>query len=499
MQKRRNLIISPQNGSEKMLRFYILFALVSLFLTLEMAYFTNGNSMKNSLFWNGHYSDHFMDFFNTLRDSHDLSFVYVRGTIYPPLSILMMYLFSLFLPQELVHLKFAQRKTLQSSQAGMMLYFFFALLCLLCFAWVLEKYMREQRLGRSRFAVLSFIIISFPCIYCLERGNTSLLAMAFCAYFIFFRNSEKPVERELSFVLLALAAGLKLFPATLGILLLYDRRYKAAARTVLYGIASVAVPYLLLLLISRGAAPTAAGVIGVRGAYGGPPVLLTSAESDVSLSSLLQNLIKWTSKRGYFSYNSTSVSNFVYALRSKGLITAKTTETASLVLFLVSEIFMAAVGFLCRKEWQKAFIGVYLMLNIHTIAMHYTLVYLLPVFVMFLFSSKDRESPGILNWIYFALFQPMIVLFPYILTGIRGKVNDFLQSALNLPQVADFSKLLSGPCFQILAVVIAADIIISFVLRKRRNRHLVVTMDDKGEITSTVTKIKHSRGIIVDM
>ena len=42
-------------------------------------------------------------------------------------------------------------------------------------------------------------------------------------------------------------------------------------------------------------------------------------------------------------------------------------------------------------------------------------------------------------------------------------------------------------------------IIISFILSRRRSRHLVVTMDESGEISSTVTKIKHSRGIIVDM
>lgn len=62
------------------------------------------------------------------------------------------------------------------------------------------------------------------------------------AFFILYRNSEKPLLRELACLALAIAAGFKLYPAFLGVLLLRDKNYLAAVRTVLYGVVCLCFP-----------------------------------------------------------------------------------------------------------------------------------------------------------------------------------------------------------------------------------------------------------------
>ena len=60
--------------------------------------------------------------------------------------------------------------------------------------------------------------------------------------FILYRNSENPLLRELACLALAIAAGFKLYPAFLGVLLLRDKNYLAAVRTVLYGVVCLCFP-----------------------------------------------------------------------------------------------------------------------------------------------------------------------------------------------------------------------------------------------------------------
>ena len=47
----------------------------------------------------------------------------------------------------------------------------------------------------------------------------------------------------------ALAAGLKLYPAIFGLLLLFDKKYKEAIRLVVYGILAVVIPFILISTI----------------------------------------------------------------------------------------------------------------------------------------------------------------------------------------------------------------------------------------------------------
>jgi len=90
------------------------------------------------------------------------------------------------------------------------------------------------------------MLLTAPVFFSIERGNSILLVIALMTAFIFGHDSDNKILKELSLIGLAVAAALKISPALLGILLIYKKDWKAAIRTVIYGIIIFVGPFLLL-------------------------------------------------------------------------------------------------------------------------------------------------------------------------------------------------------------------------------------------------------------
>lgn len=468
--KGKRLAVSPLQTNTSLINraFFIVYIICTL-LSIELAVVTRGQSIEDMLFWNGAYSDHFMDFFNTIRDSSDLTWVYQRSTIYPPLSVLIMHMFSAMIPHELAALPFADRYTMQFSQVCIMLFFLVAFFCVLLIAKMIERYMENAGQSlRARVMVTFFLILSFPMIYCLERGNTSLIALIGCAFFMFFRNSENKVVREISYIALALAAGIKMFPAVLGLLLIYDKNYKAAARTVAYGIAAVVLPYVIMQLITPETGGLAEEIqTGVASGQLDPE----EYNSDGSAGRFFANLLSWINKRTYFTVNSTSTSNIAYLLCALGFIEENTASILGMVLFAVSEMVAFILGFFCKKEWQKLFIACYLMLNIHAVAMLYTLIYVLPVLVAFLCDKSRNEKKKMrLDWLYLCLFGIIFIPLPNFLYRYRDVIQSYLVLTFQINSNANLNHALAWIAFQLIFVLIIAELIVAKIRDKRAVR-----------------------------
>lgn len=191
-----------------------------------------------------------MDFFHSIE--------YMRGrmpygqfdTLYPPLANLFFYVLYLLVPKtqsatwtesfiSSLNMKGTERD-LRLQQATMMLFIIFVIVVVLGIVSMTELLTRSCA-GRKK--LLAFCaVFSYGVLYGLERGNILLLCWPLMAFFILYRNSEKPLLRELACLALAIAAGFKLYPAFLGVLLLRDKNYLAAVRTVLYGVVCLCFP-----------------------------------------------------------------------------------------------------------------------------------------------------------------------------------------------------------------------------------------------------------------
>ncbi len=90
------------------------------------------------------------------------------------------------------------------------------------------------------------VLFSGVMLYAAERGTLVLLSSSLTAFFIFnYRHPDRRI-RETALIALALAAGLKLSPACMGLLPVIEKRWKEAARLILYGIAAFFLPFFFL-------------------------------------------------------------------------------------------------------------------------------------------------------------------------------------------------------------------------------------------------------------
>lgn len=151
-----------------------------------------------------------------------------------------------------------------------------------------------------------FALFSFGVLNAVDRGNIILLAAGLSLFFVMYHRSKRAWVRELALVALAVAAGLKIYPAFLGVMLLRNRDFKAAIRTVFYGIAALVLPAFafqegvyglqlwLKILFSFGSkskTPWAGNGINSMLAHGAHLVDLIAGTSNATVSFLQQPLL----------------------------------------------------------------------------------------------------------------------------------------------------------------------------------------------------------------
>lgn len=122
-----------------------------------------------------------------------------------------------------------------------------ALSCMLMLGAV-ERIFRRWRPGGFRpgepLALCVCLLLSGVMVYTIERGNSALNVMVMILWAFALRDGERPWERELALLLIAVAAGFKVYPCIFGLLYLFERRWREAARLVVYGVALFFVPFL---------------------------------------------------------------------------------------------------------------------------------------------------------------------------------------------------------------------------------------------------------------
>lgn len=182
--------------------------------------------------------DLFMDFFNPLSTMYKGVFWFphlYEADTYPPLANLIFFLLARFIPGDSP----SPAAGLRTSFAGM-IYFVFAFFCVFLLFQALRKKLGKEPL--SYLLALSFALCS-PILFNVERGNILLLSVMLTGLFLIGSHSESKVVRELSLIALAVAACIKIYPALFGLLLLHEKRYKEAARCVIYGLVLFFVPF----------------------------------------------------------------------------------------------------------------------------------------------------------------------------------------------------------------------------------------------------------------
>ena len=317
-------------------------------------------------------SDVFMDYFNCLfvvsnRDPY--SFI----TMYPPLAELIFYLFSRTISYGML----SCTPPLREEQAPMMSFLLFLAIPIVIMAWVLADYLKASK-PMNRFVIMAFFVTT-PFLWMLERGNIIIYSLAGIMIFICYYDSDKRWLRELALIGLAFSAGVKLYPAILGLILIRDRRWKEAIRCAIYGVFFIFAPFM---------------------AFGGFRSLLSMIDSLKYNSDVLAN-----------DGNSYKV-NYSYIFNMLGRVWLGRSEEfgwAQTAAYILSALLIVA-AFLIGKRWKSILYLTLVMIGFPSFSYTYCLVFILAPFLMYIAGKEKDLKPT--DLIYMLMFIAVLAPFP---------------------------------------------------------------------------------------
>ncbi len=362
-----------------------------------LMFFTDGMILEDILHKDESGSDFFMDFFNSVRDGKSLDVYSETGVIYPPLANIFFFLVSKMIKPELAALIFKERLLIQSDIVCLFIYFFFVAFALYLFTKTVKHKLVDEGLKKNSEIFTLLLAFSYPMVYCFQRGNLIMLAAVLTMFFVFNRNSKNKYIREISYISLAVAAGLKLYPAIFGLLLLFDGKYKQAVRLAVYGIVFIFVPFVF---------------------YGGISAVADFIENATSFSG--KSSVRM--KAGYICVD--AISHYISEFFNVPFNRINTV--------LLTVTYSAATGVLVFsvKEWQKCWALAYMIMNFASFSRTYTLLFALIPFLIFIL-QKDRKKKDVIYFLCFAAFFIVIpaIYYPYIDDILDFIVNDVLHKA----------------------------------------------------------------------
>ena len=242
MKKLRNRF-NALNRDEKCIWLFlaVMAATVTVFAIQQAIAVIRGAHFFESPIFGSYIWDYFMDFFNVNTWVYPGSDPYgpPAYSSYPPLALAVPMIFAFFGD-------YSDGSVVARSDIPTLITYFVVLLLFTALAAAAlvcagRKYGLSSRLT---LALSVLMALSAPYIYLFGRGNYIFMVVAALAWFFYLYQSEKRWQRELAVVLLAFAAGLKLYPALFAAIYLKERRYGEFGKAVLYTLVLFFLPFL---------------------------------------------------------------------------------------------------------------------------------------------------------------------------------------------------------------------------------------------------------------
>lgn len=357
--------------------------IVSFILILK----TNGEVFR-SFFYYGH--DYFMDFFNHIWYVRDRIHVYDTSIYasFPPLAYVLYYFLGKFIPASAI--EGPGNRAVRDNLFGLNLYVAYTAILVVLLIFLVQYFLREKRRGEQCFLMM-IILLSAPFIGLYERGNSAFIVLILLFAFTAFKDSGEAWKREAALILLAVAAGLKLYPAVFGLLYLQEGRWKEAVRLTLYGLFLVFFPFVFF------------------GGFGKIPVLLYNFKA-ISSEIVLGDLRSATYATVWIGQK---LSISMPILLAAG-------RAVSVLFFLLS----CGCVLLQKELWKKMVLLSGIMIFFPVWSGAYTIIYMTLPLVLFLRDSRStgRGGTGLTAILYQVFFA---CIFTMLLWNTQGLENFF--------------------------------------------------------------------------
>ncbi len=344
---------------------FVILTVCSIVFSVFMLIKTSGTCLNFIVSGGG--NDRYMDFFN------HITYVRVPGNVYfssqhacfPPLIYFMYLLFSRMLPQDATIMYNADR----TSSYALLLYVVYCVILAIFLFYSLHKLARGKSIEWSLGMTLLIMLSNAFIFGILERGNSALIVVILLMLALNLREKDDRISREAALVLIAVSAGIKIYPAVFGLLYLTEKRWKEAKRLIVYGILFFFVPFAF---------------------FGGR-----------------QGMIQFVRNQMTVQANQSGIGS-VGAFWN--LLTGKQSGTIAAAGYLVLAVAGCA---LAQDLWKKVFLLSSIMVVAPLWSGRYTTIYMIIPLILFFRESRQER----INYIYAVLFACIFLFAVYNTAG----------------------------------------------------------------------------------
>ncbi len=237
-----NGLCSVLNKKKKGFSPIYLFLICSAFITASSFIYI---ALHRNTVWD-HYifrfgEDMFMDFFNHITYVREPSKVYSisEHACFPPFVYIFYFLLSLLLPTNAT----VKHDASMTSPYAIVMYVIYTAICCIFLYIVTSKLLKSFGEKISILTSLA-IMLSSVFITVIERGNSVLIVLILLLSALYLKDSDKKFNRELALIFIAMAAGIKIYPAIFGLIYIAEKRWREAIRLIAYGILFFLVPFI---------------------------------------------------------------------------------------------------------------------------------------------------------------------------------------------------------------------------------------------------------------
>ena len=188
------------------------------------------------------FDNSFTDHFRHIAFASDMEHFYFNtiDATFPPFAYLMYYLLYRINPKAWGVYDW---KLCRDSRYNIVVYIALLLIVVIAYKYICDKLLVQYTNEKRTLFVIATLLSAPVLAGAIERGNISFLTALLVIFALYFKDSGIRWKRELALVLIAMAAGLKLYPAVVGVIYLKERRWKETVRLVLYGVLIFFIPF----------------------------------------------------------------------------------------------------------------------------------------------------------------------------------------------------------------------------------------------------------------
>ena len=126
---------------------------------------------------------------------------------------------------------------------NLLVYIMLTILLVLAFKLLIDKCLPGEGALKTTLLTAALVFSAPFMAGAIERGNISFLTAVMVLAALYLKDSDSTLCREAALILIAMASGLKLYPAVAGFIYVKEKRWKEGIRLLIYGLIVFFVPF----------------------------------------------------------------------------------------------------------------------------------------------------------------------------------------------------------------------------------------------------------------